>query len=105
MELDVCEYVLKELNELDDGKTRGKYSFVSHTKICSKIWTDLLHSCKIACNIWVLETKNERAYFDGVKFKTNEGWSWDAFQSSLQFHNVPKMSGLSINSIRDISRE
>ena len=35
------------------GKTHGKYSFVSHTKTHSRIWTNLLHSCEIACNIWV----------------------------------------------------
>ena len=87
------------------GSTHGKYSFVSHTKTHSGIWMGLLHSCEITCNIWVLETKNERAYLDAVKFKTNEDWTWDAFQSSLQFHNVPKMCGLSINSIHICSRE
>ena len=32
--------------------------------------TGLLHLCEIACNVWVLETKNKEAYLDATKFKT-----------------------------------
>ena len=52
-----------------------------------------------------LETKNKKAYLGVVKFKTNEDRTWEEFQSSLQFHNVRKMCGLSISSIRICSRE
>ena len=31
---------------------------------------DLLHSCEITCNIWILQTKNKKAYLDAAKFKT-----------------------------------
>ena len=66
---------------------------------------DLLHSCEITCNIWILQTKNKKAYLDAAKFKTNEDCTWEDFQSSLQFQNVPKMCGLSINSICICSRK
>ena len=52
-----------------------------------------------------LETKNKKAYLGAAKFKTNEDRTWEDFQSSLKFHNVPKMCGLSISSIRIFSRE
>ena len=51
-----------------------------------------------------LETKNKKAYLT-TKFKTIEDQTWEDFQSLLQFHNVPKMCGLSISSIRICSRE
>ena len=62
------------------------------------------YSCKITCNIWILETKkNKKAYHDATKNK----WRLNLgrLHSSLQFHNLPKMCGLSINSIRTCSRE
>ena len=38
-------------------KTQGKYNFVPYRKTHSGIQTGLLHSCEIACNVWVLECK------------------------------------------------
>ena len=52
-----------------------------------------------------LETKNKKMYLGASKFKTNEDRTWEEFQSSLQFHNVPKMCALSISSTRICSRE
>ena len=52
-----------------------------------------------------LETKNKKVYLGATKFKTNEDRTWEDFQSSLQFHNVPKMCGLSISYIRICLRE
>ena len=52
-----------------------------------------------------LEIKNKKVYLGAAKFKKNEDRTWEDFQSSLQFHNVPKMCGLSISSICIFSRE
>ena len=34
---------------------------------------------KLTCKIWILETKNKKAYLDAAKFKTNEDWTWEDF--------------------------
>ena len=54
------------------GKAHGKYSFVSHTKAQSRILTDLLHSCEITCNVWVLECKAQGQ--DDVFAHTTINW-------------------------------
>ena len=51
------------------------------------------------------KTKNKEVYLGVAKFKTKKDRTWEDFQSSLQFHNVPKMCGLLISSIRICSRE
>ena len=78
------------------GKTHEKIQFCISYK--NKLWNINRSTLFMRDNMQHLnlETKNKKTYLGATKLKTYEDRTWEEFQSSLKFHNVPKICALSI---------